>query len=554
MCGIVGYVGRQRLRPRSCWRASRGSSTAATTPRASRWLAPRGELQVYKRARQARGACTAALPRRLAGRVGHRPHALGDPRRADRRQRASRTSTRRGASPIVHNGIVENAAELRARARGRRRRVRQRDRLRVPRAPDRRAPRRRATALEDAVRPVLARRRGDLRPGRDRRRAPRPPRRGAPRVARDPRRRRARDARGLRRRGARALHASGRRTSTTASCAVARRPTASAPSALDATPTQQAAVRHRLVDRAVRPRRPRALHAQGDPRAARRRSSARCAGASTTASRPRTSAASSSTARDVLGIRRVKLLGCGSAYYAGARRRAADRVARPHPRRRRAGVRVPLPQPGDRARRALRRDQPVRRDGRHPRGGAGGQAARAGACSAWSTSSARPIARECDGHLPARGAGDLGRLDQGVHLDARVPRPARAAPRPRARPRPRRRRARSIAGLRALPEQGRARCSRARTRSPAIAERVRDRSTRVLHRAPPRLPGRARGRAEAQGDHLRPRRGLPGVRAQARAAGARLARPPRRGGRSPTTRCSRRTSRRCSRCAPAAAR
>ena len=50
----------------------------------------------------------------------------------------------------------------------------------------------------------------------------------------------------------------------------------------------------------------------------------------------------------------------------------------------------------------------------------------------------------------------------------------------------------------------------------------------VLHRAPPRLPDRARGRAEAQGDLLHPRRGVPGQRAQARAAGADRARLPER--------------------------
>ena len=42
----------------------------------------------------------------------------------------------------------------------------------------------------------------------------------------------------------------------------------------------------------------------------------------------------------------------------------------------------------------------------------------------------------------------------------------------------------------------------------------------AVHRAPARLPGGARGRAEAQGDLLHPRRGLRVGRAQARAAGA----------------------------------
>ena len=43
-----------------------------------------------------------------------------------------------------------------------------------------------------------------------------------------------------------------------------------------------------------------------------------------------------------------------------------------------------------------------------------------------------------------------------------------------------------------------------------------------LHRPRQRLSGGARGRAEAEGDRLRPRRGLPGLGAQARPAGADL--------------------------------
>ena len=59
-------------------------------------------------------------------------------------------------------------------------------------------------------------------------------------------------------------------------------------------------------------------------------------------------------------IRRVKFLGCGSAYYAGQMGAQLDRGAGPDPRRRRAGVGVPLPQPGGRPGHAVRRGQPVR--------------------------------------------------------------------------------------------------------------------------------------------------------------------------------------------------
>ena len=55
-------------------------------------------------------------------------------------------------------------------------------------------------------------------------------------------------------------------------------------------------------------------------------------------------------------------------------RRAADRAAGAHPGARRAGIGVSLPQSGDRERHALYRRQPVGRDLRHLGGGAGDQA------------------------------------------------------------------------------------------------------------------------------------------------------------------------------------
>ena len=148
--------------------------------------------------------------------------------------------------------------------------------------------------------------------------------------------------------------------------AVAHAPTASAPS--PSTPGPTTSSRPSIdwdestptIGRRLRP-----LHAQGDPRAAAPRSSGRCAAGWTTGSTPRTWAASTWTPREAREIRRVKILGCGSAYYAGPDRRAADRGAGPGPRRRRAGLGVPLPQPGDRPGHALRRGQPVRRDLRH---------------------------------------------------------------------------------------------------------------------------------------------------------------------------------------------
>ena len=239
----------------------------------------------------------------------------------------------------------------------------------------------------------------------------------------------------------------------------------------------------------------------------------------------------------------------------GPRRRAADRAAGAHPGRRRAGLGVPLPQPGDRARHALHRRQPVGRDLRHARRRAGGQA------------QGRPRARHrqrrrLEHRARMRGRAStctpgpeiVGRLDQDVHLHA--PSPSRCSrctsagcatsARPTARG--------IIAGLEALPGQIRGDPRAARTRSPRSPPSSAQAAQRVLHRPRARLPDRARGRAEAQGDHLRPRRGLPGLRAQARAAGAGRRRSRRRWRSCPTTRCSRRTSRRSSRCGRAAGR
>ena len=76
---------------------------------------------------------------------------------------------------------------------------------------------------------------------------------------------------------------------------------------------------------------------------------------------------------------------------------------------------------------------------------------------------------------------------------------------------------RIVAGLRALPgqiEQILAQRRRDRRGRPP----VRRRRAHVLHRPRPRLAGGPRGGAEAQGGLLRPRRGLPGGRAEARPA------------------------------------
>ena len=78
---------------------------------------------------------------------------------------------------------------------------------------------------------------------------------------------------------------------------------------------------------------------------------------------------------------------------------------------------------------------------------------------------------------------------------------------------------RIVAGLRALPGQ----IEEILASEEEIAEHrppLRRRRAHVLRRPGPRLAGGARGRPEAEGGLLRPRRGLPGGGAQARPAGA----------------------------------
>ena len=126
-------------------------------------------------------------------------------------------------------------------------------------------------------------------------------------------------------------------------------------------------------------------------------------------------------ARAALGIRRVRLLGCGTAYYAGlAGAQLIEDIAR-IPADAEPAAEFRYRNPVDRAGHALRRDQPVRRDGGHARGRAGGEPARRPHARAGQRRRLdhRPRVRR---HLPARRARGLRRLHQGVHVDAGLPR------------------------------------------------------------------------------------------------------------------------------------
>ena len=130
-------------------------------------------------------------------------------------------------------------------------------------------------------------------------------------------------------------------------------------------------------------------------------------------------------AHELLDIRRVKILGCGSAYIAGCiGAHLIEQLAR-LPAHAEAGLRIPLPQPGHRARHALYRSQPVGRDLRHLGGGAGSQAQGRARARHRQRGRQHDRARMRPRHLPARRPRDRRRVDQDLHLHRRRLRAAR---------------------------------------------------------------------------------------------------------------------------------
>jgi hypothetical protein len=135
------------------------------------------------------------------------------------------------------------------------------------------------------------------------------------------------------------------------------------------------------------------------------------------------------------------------------------------------------------------------------------------------------IPRESDAVLYTHaGPGDRGRLDQGLPRPDHRLLPARASTSRNCAAAARRRRAGGHArAARRCPTRSRP-CS---TDGPGHRDRPLHGRHPIgaLPRPPRRLPDRARGRAQAQGDRLHPRRGLRGGRAQARPDRAHRARP-----------------------------
>ena len=490
MCGIVGYIGRQACVPILMGGLGqveyRGYDSAGIAV-----ITPTGAVKVHRRAGKL-ATLADSLPKRFAGRVGIAHTRWATHGAPDRRQRApapgpprarSRSSTTASSTtpPTCARKLEADGVVLRLRDRHRgasptsSRRARGRHRWRRRSA-------RRSPVIEGTY--GIAVMHADFAG---------PHRRRPQRLAGRPRHRREGDVRRLRRRRAGRPHPPGRhpRRRRDGHPQGRRLPHLhhrghAAPQPRPTTVEWEAAV--------VRHGRPRHATCTRRSPSSPTPSTACCAAGSTTASPPSTSAASNLDAREARGIRRVKILGCGTVVPRGHDRRPADRGAGPHPRRRRAGLRVPLPQPGRGPRHPLHRGLPVRRDVRRARGRPGAQAQGRAACSASSTSSARrsparptaastctPAPRSASSPpsaSPTRSSPSrcsplhLGRIRDLSVADGK----------------------RIIEGLRKLPDADRARSSTARRTSrsspPSYAEAKLD----AVHRPGPRLPGGPRGR------------------------------------------------------------
>ena len=207
MCGIVGYVGPRTRRPvllEGLQRLEyRGYDSAGIVVQRPRCASTRDRVAARV------GARLAAVP--SASRAPPASRTPAGRRTACRATERAPPPGRRGRIAVVHNGIIENADELR-RAGGRGRRSSVRDRHRGARPPDR--PPKEPTARGGGA-PGAEARRGHVRPRRDRRRARTAsswPATAAPRA----RHRREGDVRRLRR-GRAGAHTRQVCTSTTAS-------------------------------------------------------------------------------------------------------------------------------------------------------------------------------------------------------------------------------------------------------------------------------------------------------------------------------------------------
>ena len=137
MCGIVGILGTGPVAPLLVDALKRleyrGYDSAGIATLEG------GHLERLTRRGQAPAPRGEARPRVARRPLGHRSHALGDARRADRAERAP-ARDRRGVA-LVHNGIIENYRELKNELHRRGCPLRLRDRHRSDRPADRPQPR-----------------------------------------------------------------------------------------------------------------------------------------------------------------------------------------------------------------------------------------------------------------------------------------------------------------------------------------------------------------------------------------------------------------------------
>ena len=257
-------------------------------------------------------------------------------------------------------------------------------------------------------------------------------------------------------------------------------------------------------------------------------------------------------ARETRAIRRVKILGCGSAYYVGQMgaslieelaRIPADAEAASEFRYRNPVIEpdtlyVAVSQSGETID-TLLAVQEIRRKG--------------GRVIGLVNVVGSAIARECDGGIYLHAGPEVAVASTKALTNMFLGFALLALQLGRVRDLSIADGKRLIAGLTRLPGQIEEILAREEELAEVAADARRGREP-VLHRPGARLPGGPRGRAEVQGDLLPARRGLPDLRAQARPAGADL-----RGGADGRDRRRRRADRpqrrrRCTRSRPAAAR
>lgn len=111
MCGIVGFTGSQAAAPllldglrKLEYRGYDSAGIAVQKDGALHMIKASGHIDALAEKTQNGTRCR---------HFRHRPHPLGDARRAHRHERAPAYVRRRGKFAIVHNGIIENYAALR---------------------------------------------------------------------------------------------------------------------------------------------------------------------------------------------------------------------------------------------------------------------------------------------------------------------------------------------------------------------------------------------------------------------------------------------------------